>query len=138
MNTTSKIFYIIGAFFLVVGIAYGILTHGNEPMGIEPVGAIALPGAFAMSIMIALYTGFKARSFPGRPEDTLTAEVDDEAGVQGSFAPYSWWPLWAALGAALVFLGVAAGRWLASFGFILAMYGVIGWVLEFSRGQHAH
>lgn len=138
MNTTSKIFYILGTFFLVVGIVYGVLSHGGEPMGIEPVGAIALPGAFAMSFMIAAYTGFKAKSFPGRPDDDHDAEVEAEAGVQGSFAPYSWWPLWAALGAAMVFLGVAVGWWLSTFGIILAMYGVIGWVLEFSRGQHAH
>src|SRR5699024_3612289 len=56
----------------------------------------------------------------------------------GEFSPYSWAPLWASLGAALVFLGVAAGWWIFAFGVIFAIYGVLLWVLEFSSGQHAH
>lgn len=138
MRSTARIFTILGAFFLVVGIVYGVLSGRNEPMGIEPVGFAALLGATGLAFMIAIYATMNAKAHPDRPEDDLHAEVSAEAGVQGSFAPYSWWPLWSAAGAALCFLGVAAGWWLFAFGFILAMYGVIGWVLEFSSGQHQH
>lgn len=138
MKSTARIFYILSAFFVVVGIAYGIITGRNEPMGIEPVGFAAFLAAAGLALLIAIYLSMNVKAHPDRPEDNLHAEVEDEAGVQGSFAPYSWWPLWAASGAALCFLGVAAGWWLFVLGFILAMFGVIGWVLEFSTGQHEH
>lgn len=68
------------------------------------------------------------------PSEDMYGEVEADAGVQGSFSPYSWAPLWAAVGAGLCFLGVAAGWWIFAFGVIFAIYGILLWVLEFSRG----
>lgn len=138
MNASARIFFILCAFFAVVGIAYGVITGRNEPMGIEPVGFAALLGAAGLAGLIAIFLSLNTRVHKDRPEDRLDGEVSDQAGVQGSFAPYSWWPLWTAAGAALCFLGVAAGWWLFAFGFILAFVGIVGWVLEFSSGQHQH
>lgn len=92
MKSTARIFYILSAFFVVVGIAYAIITGRNEPMGIEPVGFAAFLAAAGLALMIAIYLSMNVKAHPDRPEDNLHAEVEDEAGVQGSFAPYSWWP----------------------------------------------
>ena len=42
------------------------------------------------------------------------------------------------IGAAMCFLGVAAGWWIMGIGLIPTIIGVVGWVMEFSRGEHAH
>lgn len=138
MRASARIFWILAIFFVIVGVAYGVLTGLNEPLGIELVGFPAILALAGLAAMIALYLTLTNRKFGTRPEDRMDAEVEDEAGVQGSFAPYSWWPLWASLGAALVFLGVAAGWWIAAFGAIISVYGILGWVMEFSTGQHRH
>ncbi|MGY5764355.1 aa3-type cytochrome oxidase subunit IV [Brachybacterium sp. DNPG3] len=138
MNASARIFYILCAFFVVVAIAYGVVTGRNQPMGIEPVGFATLLGAGGLGGLIGIFLTLNTRAHKDRPEDRLDGEVSDQAGVQGSFAPYSWWPLWAAAGAALCFLGVAAGWWIFAGGLILAFVGIIGWVLEFSSGHHAH
>jgi hypothetical protein len=54
------------------------------------------------------------------------------------YAPWSWWPLAIAGSAAVVFLGLAVGWWLVYVGIALSAIALVGWVFEFSRGQHAH
>ncbi|MGP9582651.1 MULTISPECIES: aa3-type cytochrome oxidase subunit IV [unclassified Brachybacterium] len=138
MRATAKIFWILAVFFLIVAIAYGILTGLYEPLGIEPVGFPALLGLTGLSVMIAMATSLAAKNSDLGASDELDGEVSDDSGVQGSFSPYSWAPLWASLGAALCFLGVAAGWWIFAFGVIFSIYGILLWVMEFSVGQHAH
>ena len=138
MRATAKIFWILAVFFLIVAIGYGLVTGLYEPMGVEPVGFPALLALAGLSFMIAMATTLATRKNQLSASDDLDAEVSDDAGVQGSYSPYSWAPLWAAIGAALCFLGVAAGWWIFAFGVIFAIYGVLLWVLEFSSGQHAH
>lgn len=138
MKASSRIFGIIGVFFFIVATAYLFVSILNRPLGVEWIGTLTLYGAGGLGFMIAIATGIAAKNHTDRPEDDLHGDVDTNAGPQGSFAPYSWWPLWAAIGAALVFLGVAAGWWILAIGVIPAVYGVIGWVMEFSRGEHAH
>ncbi|WP_058233889.1 cytochrome c oxidase subunit 4 [Devriesea agamarum] len=133
MKTFSRIFMILTLFFVVMGVIYGLLSKFEEPIGFA---AILMLGA--MSLMIAAYVGMKNRDYPGRPEDNENAEVSDEAGVQGSFAPYSWWPFWGAIAASLCFTGVAAGWWIFIGGLIVGIIAIVGWVMEFSRGQYAH
>jgi len=138
MRASAKIFWILGVFFLIVAIAYGFITARYEPLGIETVGFPALLALAGLGFMIAMALSLTARKNHLGASDDLDGEVSDDHGVQGSFSPYSWAPLWAALGAALCFLGVAAGWWIFAFGVIFAIYGVLSWVLEFSSGQHAH
>ncbi|MGO1228774.1 aa3-type cytochrome oxidase subunit IV [Brachybacterium sp. AOP42-C2-15] len=138
MRATAKIFWILAVFFLIVAIAYGFLTARYEPLGLEPVGFPALLGLTGLSVMIAMATSLAVKKNYLGASDELDGEVADDAGVQGSFSPYSWAPLWASLGAALCFLGVAAGWWIFAFGVIFAIYGILLWVMEFSVGQHAH
>ncbi|MBK0329840.1 cytochrome c oxidase subunit 4 [Brachybacterium halotolerans subsp. kimchii] len=138
MRTTALIFWILAAFFLIVGVVYGVWTGGYAPLGIETAGFPALLMATLLAAMIATTLTWASKRFPDRAEENLEAEVSDEAGVQGSFAPYSWWPLWAGIGCGLAFLGVAAGWWILAIGSVFVIVGVVGWVMEFSRGQHAH
>ncbi|MCL6423484.1 cytochrome c oxidase subunit 4 [Brachybacterium sp. JHP9] len=138
MRTSGRIFLILTIFFIIVGIAYGIITGTRAPLGIETVGFPAFIMLAGLTGLIAVTLFWAARKFPNRPEEDLHAEVADDAGVQGSFAPYSWWPLWAAIGAAMAFLGVAAGWWIAGIGAVFVVVGVVGWVMEFSSGPHAH
>ncbi|MDN6399512.1 MAG: aa3-type cytochrome oxidase subunit IV [Brachybacterium sp.] len=138
MRTSAKIFWILGVFFLIVAVAYAFITHRYEPLGIETVGVPAILALAGLGIMIAMALTLAARKNALDSSDDLDGEVSESAGVQGSFSPYSWAPLWASIGAALCFLGVAAGWWIFAFGVIFAIYGVLSWVLEFSSGQHAH
>jgi hypothetical protein len=138
MRATARIFWILTVFFLIVAAAYALLTGRYEPLGVEPVGTPALLGLTGLSMMIAMAVTLAARKNELGPSDDLDGEVSEDSGVQGSFSPYSWAPLWAAAGAALCFLGVAAGWWIFAFGVIFAIYGILSWVLEFSSGQHAH
>ncbi|SLM89370.1 cytochrome c oxidase subunit 4 [Brachybacterium nesterenkovii] len=138
MRTTARIFTILMVFFLIVGTVYGLMSSLWDPAGLEPVGFAAILMLGGLSAMIAAVMGMNARRHRDRPEDDMHAPVSADAGIQGSFAPYSWWPLWCALAGAMVFLGVAAGWWIAGLGAVVAIYGVTGWVMEFSRGPYAH
>lgn len=140
MRITSTIFTVLTLFFLLVGAAYGLLTGLYEPFGVEPMGFPAILMLGGLCAMIAAVTRISSNreKYGLRPEDDAAGEVSDEAGLQGSFSPYSWWPIATALAAALVFLGVAAGWWIAGLGAVVAIYAVTGWVMEFSIGQHAH
>jgi hypothetical protein len=100
MRATAIIFWVLTAFFLVVGIAYAFLTGTYQPLGIEPMGFPALLMAGALSLLVALTLTIFSRTYPDRAEEEPDAAVESETGVQGSFAPYSWYPLWTAIGAA--------------------------------------
>lgn len=138
MRATAKIFWILAVFFLIVAIAYAFVTGTYEPLGIETVGFPALLALAGLAMMIAITASLAVKKNDLGASDDLDGEVSDDAGVQGSFSPYSWAPLWASLGASLCFLGVAAGWWIFAFGVMFAIYGVLLWVMEFSVGQHAH
>ena len=66
------------------------------------------------------------------------AEIEQGAGDQGVYSPWSWWPLAIGLAAAILFAGLAIGWWLVYVGAVLGALALVGWVFEFSRGQHAH
>ena len=138
MRASAKIFWILGAFFLAVTIAYGLLTGTFDPLGVETVGFPVMVALTGLAFMIGMAMSLAVRKNDLGPSEDMYGEVEADAGVQGSFSPYSWAPLWAAVGAGLCFLGVAAGWWIFAFGVIFAIYGILLWVLEFSRGQHAH
>ena len=138
MRTTARIFTILMVFFLIVGTVYGFMSATYEPLGLEPVGFYGILLLGGLSAMIAAVLGMNARRHPDRPEDDDEAPVSADAGIQGSFSPFSWWPWWVSIAAALCFLGVAAGWWIPGLGAVLAIYAITGWVMEFSRGQFAH
>ncbi|GER22128.1 putative cytochrome c oxidase polypeptide 4 [Zafaria cholistanensis] len=120
-------------FFIPVGIVYGVMTEWNEWVGFPALFMVA-----GMAGMIGFYLYYTAKRVGPRPEDRLDGEIHENAGVIGKFAPWSWWPLMLASAAAVGFLGLAIGYWILYLGVGLAVIGIIGWVYEYSRGDHAH
>ncbi|WP_445154327.1 cytochrome c oxidase subunit 4 [Arthrobacter sp. Hor0625] len=133
MKIESRIFGLGVFFFVPVAIVYGIVTGWNEP-----VGYLALLLVAGLAGMIGAYLGFTARRVGMRPEDRSDAEIHEGAGEQGHFSPWSWWPLVLGLAAAGGFLGLAVGFWVTYISGGLALVALVGWVYEYSRGDHAH
>lgn len=119
-------------FMTVVALVYMTVSH------MEPIGSTLFVLLAAMMGMVAVYLFLLSRRIPVRPEDKLTGEIDEATGEIGVFAPTSWWPLIAGVGAALAFLAVAIGWWIMVPAVIVAAIGTIGMVMEFSVGKHAH
>lgn len=133
MKTEINFFGLLGVFFTAVALLYGLWTGW-----VEPVGWVALGLCAGLGYMIAFFLWMTARKLPLRPDDDEDGEIEQAEGPYGAFAPYSWWPLWLALAAALVFLGVGVGLWIAAFGAILGVWALCGWVFEYYTGEHAH
>ncbi len=132
MKFETRLFLVFVPFFLVVATVYGWWS------GWEAVGTGALFLTAGLVAMIGGYLGLLARRIDARPEDDPYADVEQGAGDQGVFSPWSWWPLVLALGAAISFASLAIGWWLLAIGAGVGLIGLVGWVFEFSRGQHAH
>ena len=132
MKFETRLFLYLTPFFVIVAVVYGFWS-GWEAVG---VGALGLTAGLVG--MIGMYLGMLARRIDARPEDDPYAEVEQGAGEQGVFSPWSWWPLVLALGAAISFASLAIGWWLLAIGAFVGVIGLVGWVFEFSRGQHAH
>jgi uncharacterized membrane protein len=120
-------------FFAPIAVIYGVVTSWDEP-----VGAVAITLVAGLSALIAGYFYLLSRRIDPRPEDNPYGEIAEGAGELGMFAPYSWWPLWTALAAAALFLGMAVGLWMMAVAAPLAALAAIGWVMEYYRGAHAH
>ncbi len=120
-------------FFIPVAIIYGILTRGEELVGV-----IALLLTGGLSLMIGWFLWFTARHIDPRPEDDPMAPIEAAEGEYGFFSPHSWWPLPLAAACAVVFTGLAVGWWLFYIGLALASVALLGWVFEYWRGAHAH
>ncbi|ACV06638.1 cytochrome c oxidase subunit 4 [Kytococcus sedentarius] len=132
MKVEGKLFWYLVPPLVLFFLVYSFWTGWNEW-----VGAIGLALSAAMVAMIGWYIGVTAKTLPGlRPEDDRYGHIDQISGHYGHFAPYSWWPLWLALAAAVVFLGVAMGWWIVYIGSVFLVFAVIGWVYEYFSGAH--
>ncbi|MEV5973612.1 cytochrome c oxidase subunit 4 [Streptomyces sp. NPDC051921] len=129
MKIQGKMFIWLSVFVLAMAVLYGVWSK-------EPVGTTALFLAFALCIMIGYYLAFTAKRVDAMAQDDKEADVADEAGEVGFFAPHSWQPLSLAVGGALAFLGIAMGWWIMYFSAPLILVGIFGWVFEFYRGEN--
>ncbi|MEU3745245.1 MULTISPECIES: cytochrome c oxidase subunit 4 [Streptomyces] len=129
MKIQGKMFIWLSVFILAMAVLYGVWSK-------EPVGTTALFLAFGLSIMIGYYLAFTAKRVDAMAQDNKEADVADEAGEVGFFAPHSWQPLSLAVGGALAFLAVAMGWWILYFSAPLILVGLFGWVFEFYRGEN--
>lgn len=132
MRKESLLFLGGVVFFIPMAVIYGFWS------GFEPVGTAAIALLGGLSGMIGVYFYLVSRRIDPRPEDNPDAMIDEGAGEQGVFSPWSWWPIVLGAAAALCFLGLAVGWWVFAIGAVLGVIGLLGWVYEFSRGQHAH
>lgn len=128
MKIQGKMFIWLSIFILAMAIVYGVWSK-------EPAGTTALFLAFGLSIMIGYYLAFTAKRVDAMAQDNKEADVADEAGDVGFFAPHSWQPLSLAIGGAFAFLAVAIGWWLLFFSLPLLLIGLFGWVFEYYRGE---
>lgn len=133
MKVETWIFATGVLFFAPIGIVYGVVTEWNEPVGV-----VAILLTAGLSLLIGGYFYLLSRRIDSRPEDNPYGEIAEGAGELGTFAPYSWWPLWTALSAAALFLGAAVGAWMMLIAAPLGLLAAIGWVMEYYRGAHAH
>ena len=131
MKAEAWIFAICTVFMVLVSPAYWLITG-------DWTGTSALTMTTLLTLMMTIYLGFHANNMEPRPEDRKDAEIADGAGELGFFPPYSWWPLWCALTAATIVLGVVIGWWLVVIGTVLGAVALSGWVFEYYRGEHAH
>lgn len=133
MSIESKVFNLPALFFFVVAILYGIFNSWSEWVGF--IGILLTGGLF---LMVGIYFRMLEKRHGERPEDRKDGNISEASGEQGVFAPWSWWPLVLAASAAIGFLALAIGWWILVPAVMLFIVGIIGWVFEFSRGQHAH
>lgn len=148
MKTNIGIYWVLTAFFLLASAGYG-LTHfwlhpdENPLAGDMGVGFWTGVIALALTGILTGFTGYylrlKYRKQGGElPEDTDTANIDDGDPELGFYSPWSWWPVLLAGAAALVFLGIAAGWWIALYAIPMVLVALVGWTYEYSRGYHGH
>lgn len=132
MRLEANIFLIPGFFFLLVAFVYGALTGFDELVGFP-----ALLLTAGLAFMVGIYFKMLQKRHGVRAEDR-DADISEDAGDQGLFAPWSWWPLVLAAGAALGFTALAVGWWIMAPAGIVTVIGLVGWVMEYSRGRFAH
>lgn len=151
MKINARLFFVLAAFFVLADAAYVIWTviynsqqfatdpSGAEASNIEWVGTTGLLLAAVFASFLGFYFNTTAHAQGGTlPEDRNEANIEDGDAEQGHFSPNSWWPITLALAAALVFLGLAVGVWIAFGGVALFIVAIIGLVYEYYRGYFAH
>ncbi|GAA2996541.1 cytochrome c oxidase subunit 4 [Kitasatospora albolonga] len=129
MKEQGKIFIGFAVFILIMAVVYGIWSK-------EPAGTTALFLAFGLCAMVGYYLAFTAKRVDTGAGDNPEAEVADDSGELGFFAPHSWQPLSLAIGGALAFMGVVFGWWLLYWAIPIILVGLYGWVFEFYRGEN--
>ena len=133
MRVEAKMFIVIAIFFVPVGLLYGFWSGWTEMVG--PFGLFLTA---ALCSLIAFYLTVTGRRFNNRPEDNPNALISEQEGDYGFFTPYSWWPLWLGMTAAICFLGLAVGWWLFIIGAFFGIVAVIGWTFEHYKGEYAN
>lgn len=138
MRTNARLFWLLTVFYSVSAAGYYIWSLSYYNGQVEVIGTAAISMLVFMSAFIAFYLQKTYRTQGAVPEDREDANIEDGDSEIGFFAPWSWWPLFLGAFAALAFTSLAIGWWLFIIAFPLSLIAIIGFVFEFSRGQHAH
>lgn len=137
MRTNARLFWLLTAFYAVAAAGYTIWSIAIDDQ-IEIIGTAAIGMLVFLSGFIAFYLSKIAKNIGPAPEDNPQANIEDGDGEMGFFNPWSWWPFFLGLFAALAFASLAIGWWLFFIAFPLALIAVIGFVFENFRGEYAH
>ena len=124
MKVEGWLFLGCGVFFGGTDIVYWYTSK-------DPTGTTALALAVGLAVLTGFYVLFTGRRLPERPEDDNEGEIAQGTGEIGFFSPYSWWPLFLGLGAAV-------GWWLFLIGMLFTVFASIGFVFEYYRGHFSH
>jgi hypothetical protein len=150
MTANVKLFWVLSGFFFLAAVVYTVWNLNSyqdrptfstsiEGSPVEWVGTISLVLTSLLAALIAFYVGRVHKAQGAElPEDRMDADVDDGDAEQGFFSPWSWWPVALAAGAALLFLGVAIGPWIAAIALPIGIIALVGWVYEYYRRYFAH
>lgn len=133
MKIEANLFSYLTPFFLIVAVVYGFMSGWSEPVGTTSLFLTA-----GLVAMVGWYLSHTAKHIDPRPEDDPEGDISQGAGDQGFYSPWSWWPVALAGSAAVCFLGLAAGWWIFYIGAAIGVITLVGWVMEYSRGNHAH
>ncbi len=138
MKIEARLFELLTAFFVLVGIAYAFFT-GISRTGVEWAGSTAIFLTAGLTLIIGTYFRFVARRLDLRPEDYEDAEIIDGAGDLGFFSPGSFWPITLAAAAALTATGLAFYEpWLIALGVLCVLTAVGGLLFEYHVGPEKH
>ena len=150
MRANVIMFWILAVFFGLAAAVYAVWTavdwgygasriaDAHVTPGPEWAGTVALALTTVLSAFIAFYLGRVHKAQGAElPEDRLDANIDDGDAELGFFSPWSWWPILLAAGAALAFLGLAVGFWIAFLAVPIVLVALVGWVYEYYRGNFA-
>jgi hypothetical protein len=150
MTANVKLFWVLSGFFFLATVVYTVWNLNSyqdrptfstsvEGSPVEWVGTISLLLTSLLAALIAFYVGRVHKAQGAElPEDRMDANVDDGDAEQGFFSPWSWWPVALAGGAALLFLGVAIGPWIAAIALPIGVIALVGWTYEYYRRYFAH
>ena len=137
MRINGNIFTIMAIYFLIVTGAYAVWSFIDTGT-VEIIGTAAIGMLVLMSVFIAFYL-YKSDKVQGPvPEDRLDALIEDGEAEVGFFSPWSWWPFALGAGSAIAFASLAVGWWLFFIALPIGLVALVGFVFEYSRGQHAH
>jgi len=138
MKANVNLFWILAVFFGLVAVTYVVWSLVLTQQ-IEWAGSTALTLSMLLALFLGFYLNRVHRHQGGElPEDIPSSNIDDGDPEVGHFAPWSWWPIVLAGGAAVMVLGLSVGFWLSFIAVPLLLIAVIGWTFEFYRGYHAH
>lgn len=131
MKIEGLLFAMGFVFYSVVAAIYWYLSR-------DEIGTTALALTGALAFLIAFYALYTSKRVYPRPEDRLTAEIDEADPEYGFFSPHSWWPLVVAFAAMLIVFGLIFAVWLIVLGISVLLIGIVGWLFEYYRGEFAH
>lgn len=139
MRSNVVLFWVLTVFLAIVAAVYAVWTLAeNGWTHPEWAGSIVIALSAVLSAFLAFYLGRVHKAQGAElPEDRLDANIDDGDPELGFFSPWSWWPITLAGSAALVFLGLAVGVWIAFIGTAIGIVSLVGWVYEYYRGNFA-
>ena len=139
MKANINLYWILAVFFgllAAVYVVWGLLDPLQNR--IEWVGLFGISLSGVLVAFVAFYLSKVHQAQGGDlPEDRLDANIDDGDPELGFYSPWSWWPIMLAASAALLFLGLAAGFWIAYIGIGIGVISLVGWVYEYYRGLFA-
>lgn len=137
MKTNIVVLSILAIYFGLLATVYTVWSLIADG-AMEWTGSLAIALSGVLSLLIAFFLQIQFKNQGGElPEDRLEANIDDGDAELGFFSPWSWWPVTLAAGAAIAFVGLAVGFWVALYGLPLVLIGLVGWSYEYYRGYFA-
>ena len=137
MKTNIVVLSILAVYFGLLATVYTVWSLIADG-AMEWAGSLAIALSGVLSLLIAFFLQIQFKNQGGElPEDRLDANIDDGDAELGFFSPWSWWPIVLAAGAAIAFVGLAVGFWVALYGLPLVLIGLVGWSYEYYRGYFA-